>query len=83
MPERLHFREELGNWGSSDLKAGAERPSRSLVGSVAMGLTFNKYLEGDKVYGCRKCRTHLAVPADLVSKVRETDCAAIDGALIV
>ncbi|CCG83203.1 Putative uncharacterized protein [Taphrina deformans PYCC 5710] len=33
-----------------------------------MGLTYNKYLEGDKIYGCKKCRTHLAVPSDLIAK---------------
>lgn len=34
-----------------------------------MGLIYNKYLEGEKIYGCKRCHTHLAVPEDLMSKV--------------
>ena len=34
-----------------------------------MGLTYNTYLEGNSVYGCKNCKAHLANNEDIISKV--------------
>lgn len=34
-----------------------------------MGRLFLEYLDGDKVYCCKKCQTHLVDKGELVSKV--------------
>jgi len=36
-----------------------------------MGLTYNVYLTGDKIYGCRNCRAHLSTNNDMISKVSQ------------
>ncbi|BFZ55755.1 protein yippee-like moh1 [Savitreella phatthalungensis] len=33
-----------------------------------MGIQYNKYLSGDKVYGCKKCQTHFALPEHIMAK---------------
>lgn len=33
-----------------------------------MGLSYNVYLEGPKIYGCNKCKTHLAIGEHIVSR---------------
>lgn len=35
-----------------------------------MGLRYNDYLSGDKIYGCKNCKTHLANHEDIISRVR-------------
>ena len=35
-----------------------------------MGLTYNVYLNADKIFGCRECKAHLADYNDIVSRVR-------------
>jgi hypothetical protein len=34
-----------------------------------MGLAYNVYLNSNKIYGCRQCKTHLSVPEEIVSRV--------------
>lgn len=34
-----------------------------------MGLAYNIYLNSTKVYGCKKCKTHLSIHDDIVSRV--------------
>jgi hypothetical protein len=34
-----------------------------------MGLTYNIYLSGGRIYGCKKCKTHLANHDDILSRV--------------
>lgn len=33
-----------------------------------MGLTYNTYLNSNKIYGCKSCKTHLANHDDIVSR---------------
>jgi hypothetical protein len=40
-------------------------PSKELT----QGLHYPTYLNSTKIYGCQKCKTHLAINEDLVSKV--------------
>jgi hypothetical protein len=35
-----------------------------------MGLTYNVYLNADKIFGCRECKAHLADYNDIISRVR-------------
>jgi hypothetical protein len=35
-----------------------------------MGLSYNVYLNANKVFGCKQCKTHLADYNDIVSRVR-------------
>ena len=35
-----------------------------------MGLIYNTYLTSDKIFGCHKCKTHLASHDDIISRVR-------------
>ena len=35
-----------------------------------MGLKYNTYLESSKVYGCKRCKTHLTSLESLISRVR-------------
>lgn len=35
-----------------------------------MGLRYNDYLSGNKIYGCKNCKTHLANHDDIISRVR-------------
>lgn len=34
-----------------------------------MGLTYNTYLDGKHVYGCKNCKAHLANHEDIISRV--------------
>ena len=34
-----------------------------------MGLTYNTYLNAKKIYGCKKCKTHLADHDEIISRV--------------
>lgn len=34
-----------------------------------MGLRYNDYLTGNKIYGCKNCKTHLANHEDIISRV--------------
>lgn len=42
-----------------------------------MGLAYNTYLNSNKIYGCKTCKTHLANHEDIISRVRQ------DGLLLV
>lgn len=33
-----------------------------------MGLTYNVYLNADKIFGCRECKAHLADSNDIISR---------------
>ncbi|KAF6766194.1 hypothetical protein DFP72DRAFT_985323 [Ephemerocybe angulata] len=33
-----------------------------------MGMTFRQYLSGPRIYGCQKCKTHLATLASMMSR---------------
>lgn len=33
-----------------------------------MGLIYNTYLSGDKIFGCKNCRTHLSTSDHMISK---------------
>ncbi|KAK4174810.1 Yippee/Mis18 [Triangularia setosa] len=33
-----------------------------------MGLTYNTYLNSDKIYGCKNCKAHLANAHDIISR---------------
>uniref|UniRef100_A0A060T648 Protein yippee-like n=1 Tax=Blastobotrys adeninivorans TaxID=409370 RepID=A0A060T648_BLAAD len=33
-----------------------------------MGVLYNKYLDGSHIYGCKNCKTHLAIWDDILSK---------------
>ncbi|RKF56691.1 Protein yippee-like 3 [Golovinomyces cichoracearum] len=33
-----------------------------------MGLTFNVYLNSNKIYGCKNCKTHLSNHEDIISR---------------
>lgn len=35
-----------------------------------MGLTYNTYLNSQKIYGCKSCKAHLADHDDIISRVR-------------
>lgn len=35
----------------------------------AMGLAYNVYLNSNKIFGCKQCKTHLADYNDIVSRV--------------
>ena len=34
-----------------------------------MGLTYRTYLDGTRIFGCTKCRTHLSTSDNIISKV--------------
>ena len=34
-----------------------------------MGLTYRTYLDGTRIFGCNKCRTHLSTSDNIISKV--------------
>ena len=34
-----------------------------------MGLAYNVYLNSNKIYGCKNCKTHLANHDDIISRV--------------
>lgn len=34
-----------------------------------MGLAYNVYLNGSKIFGCKQCKTHLADYNDIISRV--------------
>lgn len=34
-----------------------------------MGLIYNVYLSGQRIYGCKKCKTHLSNHDDIISRV--------------
>lgn len=36
-----------------------------------MGLAYNIYLNSNKIYGCKSCKTHLANHEDIISRVRQ------------
>ena len=42
-----------------------------------MGLAFNAYLDCQKIFGCKYCKTHLSNQDDIVSKVRLGPITAI------
>jgi len=33
-----------------------------------MGLSYNTYLSGNKIYGCKNCKTHLSVGDEIMSR---------------
>ncbi|KZF22221.1 yippee-like protein [Xylona heveae TC161] len=33
-----------------------------------MGLAYNIYLNSPRIYGCKKCKTHLSNPDDIISR---------------
>ena len=35
-----------------------------------MGLAYNVYLNSNKIFGCKNCKTHLADFDDIISRVR-------------
>ena len=35
----------------------------------AMGLEYNTYLDSDRIFGCRNCKTHLATHENIISRV--------------
>ena len=35
-----------------------------------MGLVYNTYLNSDKIFGCKSCKTHLASHDSIISRVR-------------
>ena len=35
-----------------------------------MGLVYNTYLNSDKIFGCKNCKTHLASHDAIISRVR-------------
>lgn len=35
-----------------------------------MGLLYNVYLTGSKIYGCKNCKAHLSNHEDIISRVR-------------
>lgn len=38
-----------------------------------MGLTYNNYLDSNnKIYGCKVCKTHLALHDDIMSRVNDS-----------
>lgn len=37
-----------------------------------MGLKYNEYLDGNKIYGCQSCKTHLADHEEILSRVSNT-----------
>ena len=40
-----------------------------------MGLAYNVYLEGARIYGGNRCKTHLAVHEEIVSRVSDAALA--------
>lgn len=42
-----------------------------------MGLKYKTYLESSKVYGCKRCKTHLTSLESLISRVRQRSCVAL------
>ncbi|KAL9105790.1 MAG: hypothetical protein Q9227_009092 [Pyrenula ochraceoflavens] len=37
---------------------------------TTMGLAYNVYLNSNKIFGCKRCKTHLANYEDIISRVR-------------
>lgn len=37
-----------------------------------MGLAYNVYLNSNKIFGCKQCKTHLADYNDIISRVSWT-----------
>lgn len=37
-----------------------------------MGMSYRRYLSGERIYGCSKCKTHLATIHTMMSRVIET-----------
>ena len=37
--------------------------------AAEMGLAYNIYLDSNKIYGCKNCKTHLANHDDIISRV--------------
>ncbi len=35
-----------------------------------MGLSYNTYLNSNRIYGCKGCKSHLANHEDIISRVR-------------
>ncbi|EMR10523.1 hypothetical protein PNEG_01233 [Pneumocystis murina B123] len=44
-----------------------------------MGLSYNVYLTGSKIYSCSKCKTHLSDHKEIASKVRNSLLNAFRG----
>ena len=42
-----------------------------------MGLVYNTYLNSDKIFGCKTCKTHLASHDAIISRVRPTFSAQL------
>lgn len=50
------------------LKRGS--PTTAEADLATMGLAYNTYLNSNRVYGCKGCKTHLANHDDIISRVR-------------
>lgn len=44
-------------------------PQRTSANSTTMGLAYNTYLNSNRIYGCKGCKTHLANHEDIISRV--------------
>ena len=40
-----------------------------------MGMKYRRYLAGERIYGCSKCKTHLATIHSMISRVRVLECS--------
>ena len=44
-------------------------PSLLHLETLTMGLSYNIFLESNRIYGCHVCKTHLANHDDILSRV--------------
>lgn len=50
-------------------KTGDVYDKTTTTKTQAMGLKYNTYLDGGKIYGCKNCKTHLADHDEILSRV--------------
>lgn len=43
-----------------------------------MGMSYRRYLNGERIYGCSTCKTHLATIHSMISRVRKVSYQDID-----
>ncbi|KAL8828907.1 MAG: hypothetical protein Q9191_002319 [Dirinaria sp. TL-2023a] len=51
-----------------DQRATPTSPPLLVLGAARMGLAYNVYLNADKIFGCKNCKTHLASHDAIISR---------------
>ena len=63
LADRLHFQLHFQELPTRITEDAPVRPAAD------MGLAYNIYLDSNKIYGCKNCKTHLANHDDIISRV--------------